>query len=95
MANVESYNWGVTPVVALVKGERIRSSKLGSATGFFYCHENKFYLITNRHVAVEEEEGYFPNIFKIIIHNSRTMQRSIREIELPLYDEYMNPVWYE
>jgi hypothetical protein len=95
MAIVESYNWGVTPILAMVKGERMRSSKLGSATGFFYCHEGKLYLITNRHVAVEEDEGYFPNTFKIKIHDSNTIQRSIREIELPLYDENMNPVWHE
>jgi len=100
MAVVESYNMGVTPIRTWLVGENIRPSMLQFATGFFYQHtvqqmKREAYLITNRHVAIDEERSLYPNVFKILIHNSIDMLRSVREVEIPLYDENMNPLWYE
>ena len=100
MAVVESYNIGVTPIRTWLVGENIRPSMLQFATGFFYKHtvqpmKREAYLITNRHVAIDEERSLYPNVFRILIHNSIDILRSVREIEIPLYDEKLNPVWYE
>ena len=100
MAVVESYNMGVTPIRTWLVGENIRPSMLQFATGFFYQHtvqqmKREAYLITNRHVAIDEERSLYPNVFKILIHNSIDMLRSVREVEISLYDENMNPLWYE
>jgi len=98
MSFIESYNFSVTPIHVLVEGDTIRTSKLGIATGFFYEaieHEKTPYLITNRHVAVNEEDDFYPNIFKIIVHTSRENVRDVRIVNIPLYDNELNPLWLE
>ena len=32
-----------------------------TATGFFYNYKEKLYLITNRHVIIDEYDGYYPD----------------------------------
>lgn len=95
MAIVESYNMGVTPIRTWLVGEKFRPSMLRFATGFFYRYKENPYLITNRHIAVDEKRSLYPNVFKILIHNDINALRSVREVDIPLYDENMNPLWYE
>jgi len=51
----------VTTLIVCKEGRKI----VGTGTGFFFQHLGKIYLITNRHVLVNEQENFFPD--KIII----------------------------
>jgi len=66
---------------------------LCSATGFFFRHENHKYLVTNRHVVVDESENYFPHFLEIKTHNSKSDFSSNSIISVQLYCKD-KPAWY-
>lgn len=76
----------------------IASSKEGAeyhyATGFFYEHAEGLYLITNRHVVIDEEDDYHPDELILRLHtNPRNLQENA-PYKISLYDDAI-PVWYE
>jgi hypothetical protein len=85
MATVDSYFLGVTPIFPLIKSDNIHTSKLGCATGFFFKSEDSSYLITNRHVIIDEEDSFFPNKIRIIIHDNIELLSIIRSYILICY----------
>jgi hypothetical protein len=100
--SVESFHYGVTPIhtfqhaqYPLLPWQRRRTERLDQGTGFFYQENENDYLITNRHVVIEEEENYYPNAFEIILHTSQTDIREVRVVHVPLYDSDLNPLWFE
>ena len=41
---------------------------LTNASGFFYCAEDRLYLVTSRHVLVDEASAHFPDRLEIELH---------------------------
>ncbi|HZB15693.1 MAG TPA: hypothetical protein VE445_00895 [Nitrososphaeraceae archaeon] len=39
-------------------------------TGFFFMNDQKLFLITNRHVIINETENYVPNVIRTRIHTN-------------------------
>lgn len=59
--------------------------ELKKASGFFYCNQkSKQFLITNRHVVINEDEKYFPNIMRIRIHTDSSDLRHNEYYDIPL-----------
>jgi hypothetical protein len=59
---------------------------LGSGTGFFYTNaRQELFLITNRHVVIDETRNFFPNTTRLLLHDSPTNLRSNRPYDVPLY----------
>ena len=47
----------------------VNSKDIRTGTGFFYEDSNgNHYLITNRHIVIEENAKYFPNILRLHLH---------------------------
>jgi S1-C subfamily serine protease len=70
-------------------------NKISTATGFFYSHLERLYLITNRHVVVDESENYFPDEIKMRLHTNRKDIRDNEDVPLSLYDGAHKPSWLE
>lgn len=68
---------------------------LGSATGFFYQSSDRHFLITNRHVVINEEESFFPETLRFIIHTSEITMTQVRSVVIPLYTQEKKHVWLE
>jgi hypothetical protein len=68
---------------------------LGTATGFFYREGSSRYLVTNRHVIIDENDDYYPDSISILVHTSREDISEVREIEIALYDDKNEPIWFE
>lgn len=58
---------------------------LTNATGFFYFHEGFLYLITARHVVVNEVNGHRPDLLQVSLHSDATDPRQRSELKIPLY----------
>jgi hypothetical protein len=58
--------------------------EIRKATGFFYGNDNKIFLITNRHVVIDEKTNYFPNIVRLRLHTNANdlTQNKIYDIDL-------------
>ena len=69
---------------------------LSSATGFFYKTDdaNKF-LITNRHVVIDEDDSFFPDQLKLRLHANRIDLKDNYEIIINLYDSESKKIWKE
>jgi hypothetical protein len=90
LPGIDSLLISVARIIACSNG----GTKFHSATGFFYEHAEGLYLITNRHVVIDEEDNYRPNELILKLH---TNERNIREnapCRISLYDGTI-PVWYE
>jgi len=89
----------VDPVVATVtlirmtaRGQASEICRLGSATGFFFEYDQRRFLVTNRHVLVDEDRRFYPDHLIIQVHASKTNVDLTREVEVPLYDMKKNPL---
>ena len=55
-------------------------------TGFFYSNpEEQLFFITNRHVILDEEKKYFPNVVRLSLHANQNDLRLNRDYDIPLY----------
>jgi len=84
----------VTVVETKVRGSSRRSSTIGSATAFFFRHGEQKYLVTNRHVVVDEKRKIFPDELVLRIHTDPQVLTANREITVPLYSGGQ-PIWIE
>lgn len=84
----------VTSIIMISNGNASNPCDVGRATGFFYNREGKKYLITNRHVIIDEKRRFYPDSLKIQIHTSNVSWEN-RDIDIPLYDENQEPKWLE
>lgn len=58
---------------------------LTSASGFFFERDERLYLVTSRHVVIDEPSGHFPDRVEIELHDdARNLARSSL-LSLPLY----------
>ena len=72
---------------AYIKDKTVGNRRISSATGFFYRNEsNKYYLITSRHVLIDEIKGHFPNAVRLYLHTDADDLTKNEEFDLDLYD---------
>ena len=63
-------------------------------TGFFYGTEQRIFLITNRHVIIDECKKYLPNVVRLSLHNDPKDLRKNGTYDIPLYD-VAEPLWIQ
>jgi len=87
----------VVPIVTMASNAVDRQSDLDHGTGTFFSHNGKTYLITCRHVLVNEDEHYYPDSLRIIVHTG-TGPIFHRTVNVPLYgreDGSVKPLWID
>lgn len=58
---------------------------LTCASGFFYRHDGRLFLVTNRHVFADVPSGHFPDRVEIALHTDESdLTRHVRFV-IPLY----------
>jgi V8-like Glu-specific endopeptidase len=68
---------------------------MSAATGSFYETGGQRFLVTNRHVVVDESKDRFPDALRFSVHTDRSDLRNNRELLIRLYDENKRPRWLE
>ncbi len=68
---------------------------ISTASGFFYENNSNLYFITNRHVVIDEEEKYFPDIISLRLHVDPNNLQNNADFEIELYDVNNKPNWKE
>ena len=58
---------------------------LTSATGFFLVRDRRLFLVTSRHVFVDEEGQHFPDRITIELHGNRDDMAEAAAVSIPLY----------
>jgi S1-C subfamily serine protease len=60
---------------------------VGTATGFFYIRNDVVYLVTNRHVILDEEKGIKPDTLRVKLHEDpKDMTKNV-DFDIPLYSD--------
>ena len=67
---------------------------LTNATGFFYLHECFLYLVTSRHVVLNEAEEHRPDRLQLSLHTNQHDLRQRAELSIPLYKDGL-PQWFQ
>lgn len=65
-----------------------------NATGFFYFDEGLLFLITNRHVVLNESTGHAPDSLRLLLHTDQTDVPANEKVSIPLYKDGV-PQWRE
>jgi hypothetical protein len=60
-------------------------TQLTNATGFFCLHDNFLYLITSRHVVINETLGHHPDVLQLTLHTDALDLRKTAVLSIPLY----------
>ena len=89
------YFYSVTQLYTSCEGYAPKSSILTKATGFFYVHEARFYLITNRHVIIDEKNERYPDSVRLYVHLNKEKPEDIKYVTKRIYDEKRAPWWLE
>jgi len=83
-----------TVIRPIIHGKGKQPTYMGNATGTFFKHGNAGYLVTNRHVVIDETDRYYPDAIEICVHIDTTNLTQNRKIVLPLYNGD-KPTWME
>ncbi len=86
--------YGVTKVEAYCTGIAPKKTLVKIGTGFFYALGG-LYLITNRHIVINEKEDLYPDTLRIYVHIDREDPTIIIHKDISLYDEQNKPLWLE
>lgn len=62
-----------------------QSRALTNATGFFYQHDAQLFLVTSRHVLVDEPSNHHPDRIEIELHTDRNNLTQSTGFSIPLY----------
>lgn len=89
-----AYYYSVTQIESQSHGQAPQPSTHLLASGFFFAHRGKKYLITNRHIVINEKTGMFPDHLKFYIHLNKDDPKSIRYVSVPLYKD-CRKLWLE
>ena len=82
-------------VAAIAPVESLRcGAPIGDATAFWYEHDGRLYLVTNRHVVFPEKEGERPDELRLHLHVDEMDLRHNADYVVPLY-ENSTPSWLE
>lgn len=68
------------------------SQPLTNASGFFFKRDEQLWLVTSRHVLLDEASDHFPDQLQITFHIDRDNMASITGYSIPLYQQGM-AVW--
>jgi hypothetical protein len=79
---IESLPLAVTPVTTLL-GQRV----LTNATGFFFERDGRLWLVTCRHVVLDEPSGHHPDRLEIELHVDPVNLGATVQFSIPLYRE--------
>ncbi|HCI54948.1 MAG TPA: hypothetical protein PLN06_05820 [Bacteroidales bacterium] len=82
-------DWPISGInIAVSKIEILNKDKSieGCATGFFFSNNEKKYLITNRHVVIDEVDNFYPSYLRLRLHTSKTKYNENCTIDISLYD---------
>jgi S1-C subfamily serine protease len=86
---IESLLLTTTRVLAFAQNDA-----LTAASGFFFEREGRLYLITCRHVLIDEPSGHFPNRIEFDVHvDPENLTQSVR-ISVLLYDDG-KAIWHQ
>jgi hypothetical protein len=69
--------------VSTFAGERV----LTAATGFFFEREGRLFLVTGRHVVIDEPSGHHPDRVDITLHGDAVDLTRANVLSVPLYDD--------
>lgn len=58
---------------------------LSGASGFFFRRDGRLFLVTNRHVLVDEASGHYPDRIEIELHTNRDDLTRCAIFSIPLY----------
>lgn len=63
-------------------------SRMGKATGFFLRlpESKRLFLITNRHVVIDEDDLYFPDKLKLLLHLNQSNLQLNAQYNVALYE---------
>lgn len=86
---IESLPLAVTRVTTLA-GDRI----LTNATGFFFERDGALYLVTSRHVVLDEASKHHPDRIEIELHVDERNLGDTVQFSIPLYRDGKS-VWHE
>ena len=67
---------------------------LTNATGFFYLHDDYLYLVTCRHVVINDATGHRPDRIQLMLHTDASDLQQSSELSIPLYVDGV-PQWYQ
>jgi hypothetical protein len=70
------------------------SQSLTNATGFFFERGDRLYLVSNRHVVLDEASGHRPDRLEIELHVDAENVAEIVRFSIPLYAD-QQPLWRE
>lgn len=85
----------VTRLEAVEKAQGEKSETRKVATGFFVSRGAKIFLVTNRHVVIDEPKAFFPDYLDLEIHLGNAKGSERRHHTLELYSRNETPVWKE
>src|SRR6185369_5289488 len=77
---IESLLLAVTRVTTM-SGQKA----LTSATGFFFEQDGRLFLVTNRHVVLDEASAHHPDRLEIELHVAAENVAVTRQFSIPLY----------
>jgi hypothetical protein len=73
----------------------INPNSIRTGTGFFYANDNsRLFLITNRHLIIEEKKSYQPHILRLYLHTDETDLTKNQTYDIELYNK-LQRVWIE
>lgn len=68
---------------------------LTHATGFYFSRNGRLYVVTNRHVVLDEASGHRPDRIDIELHVDPANLAATEPFSIPLYTEAGTAVWRE
>lgn len=63
-----------------------QDSNLTSASGFFFERDGRLYVVTSRHVVIDEPSGHRPDRIEIELHTDEGNLAKSENLSIPLYD---------
>jgi len=60
-------------------------ASLTNASGFFFAREERLFLVTSRHVVIDEPSKHYPNRIEIELHDDAANLASSTGFSIPLY----------
>jgi len=86
--------WSVEPL--LLTSARLSTFRQGQiltgASGFFFRRDDRLFLVTSRHVLIDEASGHFPDGIQIELHVDASDLAKSTGFSMPLYHD-SKPVW--
>ncbi len=68
--------------------------QLTNASGFFFEHEERLFLVTSRHVVIDKPSRHFPDRLEIELHIDLNNMAKSTGFSIPLYQDG-NSLWHQ